>query len=98
MEMEHMLGISTCWWHNRTERGDEIMGDILKLGLNGVELEYRITDYMYQQMRPQLKRDLKVLSIHNFFPKLSLGTFRVSFTKSSGFVSPTTPLILALGV
>ena len=67
--MEHMLGISTCWWHNRTERGDEIMGDILKLGLNGVELEYRITDYMYQQMRPQLKRDLKVLSIHNFFPK-----------------------------
>lgn len=64
-----MLGISTCWWHNRTDRGDEIVSDILRLGLKGVELEYRITDSVYQQMKPKLKRKLTVLSIHNFFPK-----------------------------
>ena len=64
-----MLGISTCWWHSRADRGDEIVSDILKLGLRGVELEYRITVSIYHQMRSQLKKDLKVLSIHNYFPK-----------------------------
>ncbi len=64
-----MLGISTCWWHNRSDRGDEIVNDILKLGVGGVELEYRISESLYRQLRPRLKKDLKVLSIHNFFPK-----------------------------
>jgi len=64
-----MLGISTCWWHNRGDRGDEIINDILRLGLEGVELEYRITDTIYRQMKPRLKESPRVLSIHNFFPK-----------------------------
>jgi len=64
-----MLGISTCWWHNKFFQGDEIVSDILELGLEGVELEYRITNSIYQQMKPQLNKTLKVLSIHNFFPK-----------------------------
>jgi len=64
-----MLGISTCWWQNRAERGDEIVSDILELGFEGVELEYRITETLYRQMKPRLKTDLKVLSVHNFFPK-----------------------------
>lgn len=64
-----MLGISTCWWHNRTDRGDAILKDILQLGFLGVELEYRITESIYKQMKPLLKGSLKVLTIHNFFPK-----------------------------
>ena len=64
-----MLGISTCWWHGRSLRGDEIVRDILRLGLEGVELEYRITNAIYQQMRGPLKKALTVLSVHNFFPK-----------------------------
>ena len=64
-----MLGISTCWWHNGVNQGDEIIDDILRLGLEGVELEYRITGTLYRQMKPRLKESLKVLSIHNFFPK-----------------------------
>lgn len=64
-----MLGISTCWWAGRVDRGDEFVSDILKLGLEGIELEYRITDSFYRQIRPQLKKRLKVFSIHNFFPK-----------------------------
>jgi sugar phosphate isomerase/epimerase len=64
-----MLGISTCWWDTRSFRGDEIVGDILELGFEGVELEYRITNSIYQQMRPHLNKQVRVLSIHNFFPK-----------------------------
>jgi len=63
-----MLGISTCWWSNRTFSSEEIVGDILGLGLKGVELEYRISNHVFQQMKSRLKRDLTVLSIHNFFP------------------------------
>ena len=64
-----MLGISTCWWDTRSFRGDEIVSDILELGLKGVELEYRISSPLYQQMKPHLNKELRVLSIHNFFPK-----------------------------
>jgi len=75
-----MLGISTCWWHNQTDRGDEIVNDILGLGLEGVELEYRISDSVYQQMKSRLKKELTVLSIHNFFPKPE----RLTVRKGSG--------------
>jgi len=64
-----MLGISTCWWRDRENQGDEILSDILELGFDRVELEYRITDAIYRQMRPRLGKALQVLSIHNYFPK-----------------------------
>lgn len=64
-----MLGISTCWWGNRSLRGDEIVSEILELGIEGVELEYRLTNRIYQEMRPQLNEAVTVLSVHNFFPK-----------------------------
>ena len=64
-----MLGISTCWWDTSFIRADEIVSEILELGLEGVELEYRITNSLYQQMKPHLNKKLRVLSIHNFFPK-----------------------------
>ena len=37
-----MLGISTCWWHNKADPADRIIDEILQLGLDGVELEYRL--------------------------------------------------------
>ena len=64
-----MIGISTCWWHNKTDNGEEIVREILQLGLESVELEYRLTESTYQQMKPHLQKHLKVNSIHNFFPK-----------------------------
>ena len=64
-----MLGISTCRWSDTSLGGEGIVREILELGLEGVELEYRITHATYQQMKPLLKEHLKVLSIHNFFPK-----------------------------
>jgi sugar phosphate isomerase/epimerase len=64
-----MIGISTCWWHNRTDNGEEIVREVLQLGLESVELEYRITESTYQQMKPHIGKHLTVNSIHNFFPK-----------------------------
>ena len=63
-----MLGISTCWWFDKVFCGEEIISDILELGLTEVELEYRISNAVFQQMKSRLERDLTVLSIHNFFP------------------------------
>jgi len=63
-----MLGISTCWWSKRVSDGEEIVTDILELGLKDVELEYRISNAIFQQMKPYLRKTLRVLSIHNFFP------------------------------
>lgn len=50
-------------------RGEEIVNDVLELGLEGVELEYRISAAMYRGMKTRLKEALTVLSIHNYFPK-----------------------------
>ena len=63
-----MLGISTCWWYNKVDRSDTIVNDVHQLGLDGVELEYRITQDMYIEMKPGLKASLPVYSIHNYFP------------------------------
>jgi len=64
----NMLGISTCWWFNRVSGGEEIVSDIVELGLKGVELEYRMSHAVFKQMKPQLRKVLSVLTIHNFFP------------------------------
>jgi sugar phosphate isomerase/epimerase len=63
-----MLGISTSWWHNKVDRVDSILDDVLELGLDGVEFEYRITSKMYREMKSRLTNSLPVFSIHNFFP------------------------------
>ena len=64
-----MLGISTAWWGDSSRSGDEIIRDILELGFQAMELEYRVTHTRYQEMKAHLKQDIKVLSVHNFFPK-----------------------------
>lgn len=63
-----MLGISTCWWNGRSWAGHEILDHVTRLGLEGVELEYRLSASVLDQMRPRLKAPPAVLSIHNFFP------------------------------
>jgi sugar phosphate isomerase/epimerase len=64
-----MLGISTCWFRDTSLGGEGIVRETLELGIEGVELEYRIPRAIYEEMRPLLKKHLRVLSIHNFFPK-----------------------------
>jgi len=64
-----MPGISTCFWSDRIYKGSEITSDILEMGLNGVELDYRISKTILMQMKPMLKGELTVLSVHNYFPR-----------------------------
>ena len=64
-----MIGLSSCWCSGKTEDGLGLLDMLLRTGLKQIELEYRITAKMYQQMKPQLKkRNPQVVSIHNFFP------------------------------
>ena len=64
-----MLGISTVWQSGKIKNGEELLNKISDFGLKAVELEYRINNETYAQMKPFLKKKkLKVLSIHNFFP------------------------------
>ncbi len=67
---EHSFGISTCWWHGNKRDLRDLARDVRNLGLNGVELEYRISRNDMRVIIPMLKQhEIHVLSIHNFFPK-----------------------------
>lgn len=64
-----MIGISTVWTSQWARTGDELLGPIIDLGFKGIELEYRITQQLYQEIHPRLRtHELRVLSIHNYFP------------------------------
>jgi sugar phosphate isomerase/epimerase len=64
-----MIGLSTVWTSRDARSGDELLGPILDLGFTRVELEYRITDKLYQEIRPRIRNnEVQVLSIHNYFP------------------------------
>lgn len=65
-----MIGLSTAWLTEREGiTGRDIAGEILELGFRGVELEYRVTESQYREIRPLVEKgELNVMSIHNFFP------------------------------
>jgi sugar phosphate isomerase/epimerase len=64
-----MIGLSTVWTSRDARSGDDLLGPILDLGFEGVELEYRITGQLYKEIRPRIRNnEVQVLSIHNYFP------------------------------
>ena len=64
-----MFALSTSWRSRDAESSDDILVPILDLGFNEIELEYRITDTIFREMLPFLKREQpSVVSVHNFFP------------------------------
>ncbi|NIS61353.1 MAG: TIM barrel protein [Proteobacteria bacterium] len=65
-----VIGLSTAWLTEREGiRGRDVIGEFVELGFKGVELEYRVTERLYREMRPLiLKEKINVMSIHNFFP------------------------------
>lgn len=64
-----MLGISTSFRSEIAESGQEIREAIETLGIRIIELEYRLTRAIFQEIRPWLEREgIKVITIHNFFP------------------------------
>lgn len=64
-----MFAVSTCWKSWDAESGDDILGPILDVGATAIELEYRISDAIFREMLPALKRGQPaVVSVHNYFP------------------------------
>jgi sugar phosphate isomerase/epimerase len=64
-----VIGLSTVWTARAARSGEELLGPILDLGFEGVELEYRITEQLYEEIRPRIRHHaVQVLSIHNYFP------------------------------
>jgi sugar phosphate isomerase/epimerase len=64
-----MLGFSTAWLSQTVNTGDELLQRLHELGVVFLELEYRLTEKLFSDIKPRLRvKNFKVLSIHNFFP------------------------------
>jgi sugar phosphate isomerase/epimerase len=64
----HGFSFSTSWnW--RSGSGERVVEEILELGFDEVELNYRITDRMLEAIAPYVERGaISVSSVHNVFP------------------------------
>jgi len=84
-----MLSLSTALRSEVCDSGEEIIREILSYGIRAVELEYRVTESMLQEILPFIKkRDVLVSSIHNIMP-LPEGMSRQ--TANGEFVSLSSP-------
>jgi sugar phosphate isomerase/epimerase len=64
-----MISLSTSFLSNVVTNGEALVESIAAFQVGGIELEYRIRQATFEQMRAPLKKSgLKVLSIHNYFP------------------------------
>ena len=65
-----MIALSTAWFTEREAiTAQDLVQEIVELGFSAVELEYRVRETTYREMRPLiLEEKLKVVSVHNFFP------------------------------
>jgi sugar phosphate isomerase/epimerase len=68
-----MVYLSTSFISGLVDSGERLIQALLDFEIDGIELEYRISRPILEQMRPALKRStLKVVSLHNFCPIPSL--------------------------
>ena len=65
----NMLALSTSWQSGESATADQMLEALTGTGIKGVELSYRVSEDLYQQLkRPLRDSGLKVVSIHNYFP------------------------------
>ena len=64
-----MLALSTSWQSGESITAEGMLAALKNLEINGIELSYHISEDLYHEIKNPLKRsDLKVVSIHNYFP------------------------------
>jgi sugar phosphate isomerase/epimerase len=64
-----MLGVSSAWRSEISDSGREIVEEILSLGVQAMELEYRMTRSMLKEVDPLVKAGrIAVTSLHNILP------------------------------
>jgi len=65
-----MFGLSTSWKSKICTDGVELLNQIQETEIPGIELDYRLTVDTFKQMEKPLKKSgIKVLSVHNIFPR-----------------------------
>jgi sugar phosphate isomerase/epimerase len=64
-----MFGISTAYKSPEISDGDQLIDELEKTGVPGVELDYRLTVAAFDKIARRLKNgSLQVLSLHNYCP------------------------------
>ncbi|MEG0688283.1 MAG: TIM barrel protein [Hungatella sp.] len=64
------LSFSTTWNAHRVINGKEMIQELMAMGFSTLELNYKVTNEMLQEILPQIEcGDLMISSIHNVFPK-----------------------------
>jgi len=64
-----MFGISTSWKSSKIRDGIQLIDELEKTGIPGVELDYRISAEAYHKIKNRIKTSkLTVLSLHNYCP------------------------------
>lgn len=63
-----MIAISTLQNSLGHDDGARLLAELNELGFNEVQLDCQLTEKLLEQMIPQLKVGMKVVSIHNFCP------------------------------
>ena len=64
-----MLALSTSWQSDGSATAKGMLAALENLEITGIELSYRISEDLYQQIKDPLKRSgIEVVSIHNYFP------------------------------
>ncbi|RJQ52833.1 MAG: sugar phosphate isomerase/epimerase [Actinobacteria bacterium] len=64
-----MIAVSTGWRSGRIRNGERLLDALAEVGAREIELEYRMSERMLRQMSGRLGMgDIRVSSVHNFFP------------------------------
>lgn len=63
------LSFSTSWNWRLAKTGNELMDQIMALGFDTVELNYKVTEQMYKEIYDRVQRkEITISSVHNVFP------------------------------
>lgn len=64
-----MIGVSTSWRAKQVNSGKELLRELSDVGAEALELEYRVSEEIFTELKPLIKRErIPILSIHNVFP------------------------------
>lgn len=86
--MRKLIGVSSVWRSKELTDSDRLLDELLALGFDGLELEYRVGPETLRGMEARLARETRVLSVHAFFPNPGAGPGEGSGANAFLFSSP----------
>jgi len=67
-----LLALSTAWNVKRHRSGKRLVEEIIDMGLSAIELNVEVTEEMFDEILDLHKKEkIKIVSLHNFCPKLT---------------------------